>query len=110
MMHRISSVIILAVAMFSIFPCGNATLICNKLFGAEVHHWRKIKRISQTSGKKLLSIVKNLKDPKILILWHIFIKISLYFINLRMIFSYFNDFTFVKKPSRAYDRTTTHQT
>ena len=68
MMHRISSVIILVVAMFSIFPCGNATLICNKLFGGEIHHWRKIRRISQTSGKKLLPIMKNLKDPKNFIL------------------------------------------
>ena len=69
MMHKISSVIILVVAMFSIFPCGNATLICNKLFGAGVHHWRKIGRISQTSGKKLLTILNNLKVLKIFIFY-----------------------------------------
>lgn len=57
MMHTIYLVTILVVAIFSIFPCGNATLICNKLLGADEHHWRKIGRISQTSGKRLLSII-----------------------------------------------------
>ena len=54
MMRTIHLVTILGVAIFSIFPCGNATPICNKLLGAEENHWRKIRRVSQTSGKRLL--------------------------------------------------------
>lgn len=54
MIQTIYLVTILGVAIFSIFPCGNATPICNKLLGAEKTHWRKIRRISQTSGKSLL--------------------------------------------------------
>ena len=53
-MKMILKIILVMVTMCSIFTSGSAILSCNKFFGADEHHWRKMRTVSQTSGFILL--------------------------------------------------------